>query len=61
VEAVEGERPRSFRASRLPSKFAGWVACVGKAGTMSFRAEGFCGAWLLWWCKLVVELLDVLG
>jgi hypothetical protein len=36
VDALDGARPRSFNASRLPSKFEVWVVCVGKGGTMSF-------------------------
>jgi hypothetical protein len=56
VDALEAERLRSFRASRLPSKPGAWVAWVGKAGTMSFRA----GRLGVWW-RLVVELFDVLG
>jgi hypothetical protein len=47
VEAVEALRRRSSSASRLPSKFAVWAAWVGKAGTMSFLADGFCGPL---WC-----------
>jgi hypothetical protein len=42
VDALEALRLRSSSASRLPSKFAVWVACVGNAGTMSFLAMVFC-------------------
>jgi hypothetical protein len=57
VEAVEPLRRRSSSASRLPSKFAVWAAWVGKAGTMSFLADGFCE---LLWCALDAEI-DELG
>jgi hypothetical protein len=40
VDALDADRLRSFSASRLPSKPGGCVACVGKAGTMSFLAGG---------------------
>jgi hypothetical protein len=56
VDALDADRLRSFSASRLPSKPGGCVACVGKAGTMSFLA----GAFGLW-CKFAAELFDVLG
>jgi hypothetical protein len=42
VDALDAVRLRSSSASRPPSKFELWVACVGNAGTMSFRAGGSC-------------------
>lgn len=42
VDALDAVRLRSSSASRPPSKFDLWVACVGNAGTMSFRAGGSC-------------------
>jgi len=54
VDALDALRLRSSRASRLPSKFGVCVACVGKAGTMSFLAGPPC-------CRFVVELFVELG
>jgi hypothetical protein len=61
VDALDGARPRSVSASRLPSKFAVWAECVGNGGTIIFLAGGFCDAAGKPCCKLVVELAIELG